>query len=198
MKLWNYALVGVLALTGVADAVAQVRVKGYTRKDGTYVAPHYRSSPNSSKYDNYSTKGNYNPYTGKAGSVDPYRQPYEAPAYSYTAPIYAPPSRTSYESAPATPLSAANSPQDDNGSSWWENYNEPNSPLPAAPTEDRLATLIKLRARIDVEIQHELEARQESTQVEVWKCIGADGVAHYLSYPRSGCESMLFNRVLPH
>lgn len=45
-----------------------VQVKGYTRKDGTYVAPHTRSAPNSTKSDNYSTKGNVNPYTGKAGT----------------------------------------------------------------------------------------------------------------------------------
>jgi hypothetical protein len=45
-----------------------VSVKGYTRKDGTYVAPHVRSAPNSTKSDNYSTAGNINPYTGKAGT----------------------------------------------------------------------------------------------------------------------------------
>jgi len=58
-----------------SQAAAQVRVEGYYRKDGTYVAPHYRSSPNSSKEDNYSTKGNYNPYTGKKGTQDPYQVP---------------------------------------------------------------------------------------------------------------------------
>lgn len=47
---------------------ADVQVKGYTRKDGTYVTPHVRSSPNGTKSDNYSTKGNVNPYTGKAGT----------------------------------------------------------------------------------------------------------------------------------
>lgn len=45
-----------------------VHVKGYTRKDGTYVAPHERTSPNHTKNDNYSTKGNVNPYTGKEGT----------------------------------------------------------------------------------------------------------------------------------
>lgn len=45
-----------------------VRVKGYTRRDGTYVAPHTRTSPNRTKNDNYSTRGNVNPYTGKAGT----------------------------------------------------------------------------------------------------------------------------------
>ena len=46
-------------------------VRGYTKKDGTYVAPHQRTSPNKSKMDNWSTKGNVNPYTGKEGTKDP-------------------------------------------------------------------------------------------------------------------------------
>lgn len=45
-----------------------VHVKGYTKKDGTYVAPHERTAPNHTKNDNYSTKGNVNPYTGKEGT----------------------------------------------------------------------------------------------------------------------------------
>lgn len=65
------------------SAIAAQRVEGYTRKDGTYVAPHYRSSPNSTKLDNYSTQGNANPYTGERGTADPYRipdpQPYGTP-----------------------------------------------------------------------------------------------------------------------
>lgn len=46
-----------------------VRVNGYTRKDGTYVAPHYRTAPNSTNRDNFSTRGNTNPYTGRAGYI---------------------------------------------------------------------------------------------------------------------------------
>lgn len=46
---------------------AATRVKGYYRKNGTYVQPHYRSNKNYTKYDNYSTKGNVNPYTEKKG-----------------------------------------------------------------------------------------------------------------------------------
>lgn len=70
----------VLALLAVAfiapSLSAQVHVRGYTRRDGTYVAPHYRSSPNSTTLDNYSTRGNVNPYTGEAGTRDPnYRAP---------------------------------------------------------------------------------------------------------------------------
>jgi hypothetical protein len=69
-------------------------VRGHVTKNGTYVAPHYRSSPNSTRSDNYSTKGNYNPYTGQAGTRDPYATPapkksatpnyWSQPAPSYT------------------------------------------------------------------------------------------------------------------
>ena len=49
-----------------------VQVQGYYRNNGTYVQPHHRSSPDSSKFNNYSTSGNINPYTGQSGTVDPY------------------------------------------------------------------------------------------------------------------------------
>ena len=45
-----------------------VRVRGYTKRDGTYVPPHYRSAPDGNFYNNWSTKGNVNPYTGKEGT----------------------------------------------------------------------------------------------------------------------------------
>jgi len=47
---------------------ADVYVQGYTKNDGTYVQGHYRSSPNGTTSDNYSTKGNINPYTGEYGT----------------------------------------------------------------------------------------------------------------------------------
>lgn len=42
---------------------SQVAVKGYYRKNGTYVQPHVRTAPNSTVTDNYSYRGNYNPNT---------------------------------------------------------------------------------------------------------------------------------------
>jgi opacity protein-like surface antigen len=83
----------VLCLLAIAIAMpaagsAQVRVRGYTRSDGTYVAPHYRSSPNGTTSDNYSTRGNINPYTGQVGTRDPNARapsPYAAPR---TTPCY--------------------------------------------------------------------------------------------------------------
>ena len=63
----------ILALCcGTAMATGSHSVKGYTKKDGTYVAPTQATNPNATKADNYSSKGNYNPATGKAGTKDPY------------------------------------------------------------------------------------------------------------------------------
>jgi len=50
---------------------SDVPVKSYTRKDGTVVPSHYRTSPNYTNRDNFSTKGNVNPYNGKIGTVNP-------------------------------------------------------------------------------------------------------------------------------
>lgn len=62
----------IAALLVVAvPAIAQVHVNGYTKKDGTYVAPHERTAPNNTNLDNYSTKGNVNPYTGQPGTKEP-------------------------------------------------------------------------------------------------------------------------------
>ena len=66
-------LVLVLGLAIAAPAVAEdVYVEGYVRSNGTYVEPYYRSSPNDTVLDNWSTKGNVNPYTGEPGTRNPY------------------------------------------------------------------------------------------------------------------------------
>lgn len=45
-----------------------IRVRGYYKRNtGSYVMPYYRTSPNRTKWDNWSTKGNINPFTGKKG-----------------------------------------------------------------------------------------------------------------------------------
>lgn len=66
-------LIGVLSFSASAEA-RTTRVRGYYKPStGHYVAPHYKTTPNRSKFDNFSTKGNYNPYTGKKGSVNPFK-----------------------------------------------------------------------------------------------------------------------------
>jgi len=42
-------------------------VSGYTRRDGTYVSGYNRSNSNNTVMDNYSHKGNQNPFTGSQG-----------------------------------------------------------------------------------------------------------------------------------
>lgn len=60
-----------LTITVSAICCAQVRVKGYYRKDGTYVRPHMRSNPDGNPYNNWSYPGNINPYTGKVATGNP-------------------------------------------------------------------------------------------------------------------------------
>lgn len=75
----------VIILSLVASASASARdtyVKPHVRSDGTFVQGHYRTSPNRTTIDNYSTSPNYNPYTGKQGTVDPYAPPRVKP-YQY-------------------------------------------------------------------------------------------------------------------
>lgn len=63
-KMLALALLGFLA----SPAFAGGYVHGYTRSNGTYVHGYYRSSPNGTVTDNYSFKGNTNPYTGSTGT----------------------------------------------------------------------------------------------------------------------------------
>lgn len=75
MKRIILALVIVIAFFIVAEAFANdTYVNPYFRKDGTYVPGHHRSTPDGNKMNNYSTQGNVNPYTGKPGYVDPYKE----------------------------------------------------------------------------------------------------------------------------
>jgi endonuclease YncB( thermonuclease family) len=50
-----------------------VNVRGYFKKNGTYVAGHKRTAPDGNFNNNWSTQGNVNPYTGKDGTKRPSR-----------------------------------------------------------------------------------------------------------------------------
>lgn len=91
MKALLLAAAAVLAFAGTASA-ADHYVRGYTKKDGTYVAPHYQTNPNSTTSDNYSTIGNVNPYTGQPGTKPDTRPSYGSTAPSYSTPSYSSPS----------------------------------------------------------------------------------------------------------
>lgn len=49
-------------------AFADTWVNGYQKRDGSYVQGHYKSRSNNTRNDNYSTRGNRNPYTGSYGT----------------------------------------------------------------------------------------------------------------------------------
>lgn len=82
----------VAALISASAADAQVNVRGYTRSDGTYVAPHTRASPNSSTFDNYGSTTN------------------RAPAYTAPRPNYSAPACSGY-GCYGTPSSATGQPR---------------------------------------------------------------------------------------
>jgi hypothetical protein len=42
-------------------------VRPHIQRDGDFVGGHYRTNPNNSTLDNYSTRPNYNPYSGRTG-----------------------------------------------------------------------------------------------------------------------------------
>lgn len=75
------ALLVTMLLAAAPAWAAGTQVDGYVRKDGTYVPPHYRSTPDSSRSNNWGSQGNVNPYTGQSGTVNPYApqpNPYDA------------------------------------------------------------------------------------------------------------------------
>src|SRR5690242_11000209 len=69
MRLWMLAA-ALVALPSITSA--QTYVHGYYKSNGTYVAPHYRSARDGNPYNNWSTVGNVNPYTGQVGTKNPY------------------------------------------------------------------------------------------------------------------------------
>lgn len=77
-KIKNFFLLLILPFILITSVFADVYVKGYTKSNGTYVAPHYRSSPDGNPYNNWSYPGNTNPYTGKTagGSESTYLNNY--------------------------------------------------------------------------------------------------------------------------
>jgi hypothetical protein len=80
MKKWILAA-GILALSTAAHGQYYVygsgsnssshARSGYTTQSGTYVAPSHATNPNNTQMDNYTTRGNVNPYRGAVGTRSP-------------------------------------------------------------------------------------------------------------------------------
>jgi hypothetical protein len=77
-----YLCLSLAFLFNVSVAAAQTTryQNGYYRSNGTYVRPHYKTVPNRTNRDNYSTQGNRNGYTGTYGSR---ARDYSAQSYNY-------------------------------------------------------------------------------------------------------------------
>lgn len=78
------SVLALMAVATAAEAQGSHAVRGYTRKDGTYVAPHMQTNPDSTRANNWSTQGNTNPYTGEEGTKPLY--PSYTPSYRAPAP----------------------------------------------------------------------------------------------------------------
>ncbi len=63
-----YLMLSLIFLIPSISFAKSVRVKSTITKSGTYRPSHARTSPNKTRVDNWSTKGNVNPNTGKKGT----------------------------------------------------------------------------------------------------------------------------------
>ena len=54
-----------LLVIGTADAAY---TRGHMHRNGTYVSGYHHTTADKTRINNYSTRGNYNPYTGKTGT----------------------------------------------------------------------------------------------------------------------------------
>lgn len=76
-------IVVLVSFTSLAQVNSNhVKVKGHYR-NGTYIKEHYRTAPNSTNRDNFSTVGNTNPYTGRTGYIPRDTKPYNSTGSYY-------------------------------------------------------------------------------------------------------------------
>lgn len=61
-------IITTIAISGLSFAKNSHHVRSYVKKDGTNVNSHRQTNPNHTQRDNWSSKGNVNPYTGKEGT----------------------------------------------------------------------------------------------------------------------------------
>jgi len=70
-KIWSGLVILAMSLgSSAAIAKGAHKVAGHVKKNGTYVAPHRQTNPDKTKQNNWSSKGNSNPDTGKQGTKD--------------------------------------------------------------------------------------------------------------------------------
>jgi len=77
-------ILGIVAVIGTASAQTSSSYRyqsGYYKPStGTYIQPHYKTNSNKTNWDNYSTMGNTNTWTGSSGTR---ARDYSSGAYNY-------------------------------------------------------------------------------------------------------------------
>jgi len=56
---------------GTGSNPSSTYVQPRINSNGNYVSGHQRTTPNNTQFDNYGSRGNYNPYTGRTGTRSP-------------------------------------------------------------------------------------------------------------------------------
>ena len=150
----------VAALSLLSAALADQWVGGYFRKDGRYVQGHWRSDPDGKYWNNWSSSGNSNPYTGERGydlpKLDDYlKRPsyynYTYRPYGYTPPRhetrayqpYVSPAYGSCYRSPSTP-SLYESPYNRTYRSSTEDYSRPYESEYTPSSSDEHGTIFDL------------------------------------------------------
>lgn len=124
-----------------------VSVRSYTTKKGTFVQFHYRSYPDGNSFNNWSVKGNINPYTGQSGTHSPQQNQFHSYssgnkttsiAYGtyYTSNLY--PSGTSPTDNPNKKLVSNNKIALVNVPNLPQSASEPNNQMIKSGTKDNL------------------------------------------------------------
>lgn len=67
-RLIVFGLLAISLLSYASEAFAYRYTRGHSRSNGTYVQPYRSSTPDGSRLNNWSSRGNTNPFTGKRGS----------------------------------------------------------------------------------------------------------------------------------
>lgn len=68
-------VVMIFGVIGFSHAKPYQYIRPYVKSNGKIVNGYLKTYQNNTKFDNFSTKGNINPFTGKKGTVNPYRVP---------------------------------------------------------------------------------------------------------------------------
>lgn len=81
-----HLVAALLAAPALLHAQSSHYVRPHVTKNGTYVEGHRQTNPDASRFNNWGTQGNYNPYTGQPGTIDPYKQPSPSSSWPQQAP----------------------------------------------------------------------------------------------------------------